>query len=628
MQADLPAGSGAMTGSATRKLCLPGGIKGRNIKQNAFSPGRPALWSESFTNNRNVSLLILFLLAMTVKIAIAYFATDPIHFQKYPYFAQRVAQGVDIGERILDLSPFYLYATVLFFKIFGPSWDVLALLQAFLGSLTCLIVCLVGARLFGPVTGIIAAVLLLLYGNVTLIELTLEPEAFVLFFNALAVWALLWAGDRHPDHPWLWRWLMAGILIGLSAITKANGLLILPGSMVWIWLSVRTRRDRLGAAAALLMGVALLIGPITLRNYIRFQDYVPITADGGKVFFHGNGPGATGLERADLPDQGFREEQQTEPDYAHALFRETARAEGMVPLKPSGCSTYWYYRTLEHMYTEPMAALLLMGKKFCFFWNTYEAHDLDTTYKNSLAIQGWPLLTMGTVSALGLLGMGLALGSWRRTFPLYWMVLIAFLSVLIFFAASRYRLPAVPFLSIFAALSLVKWFHLIRGKKIVKAALGLILLAGLLAVTTFPFREEIRRFDRWQRASRIHYSMGGRVLFQRGEYREAIGELEKVVSVYPNFAPAYNIIGKSYAVLGDLEDAKRSFEMVIKLTPTLDEGYLNMGLLLLLEGNTSRASAFLKMACELNPGNMKTRFHLEKIEDGPLFYLDNRQVIR
>lgn len=592
-------------------------MNGHNHKSNASPPGSPALWLESFTKNRHLFLLILFLLAMTVKIAFAFLATDPIHFQKYPYFAQRLAQGVDIGERLLDLSPFYLYATVLFFKIFGPSWDVLALLQVFLGSLTCLIVCLLGARLFGPATGIIAALLLMLYGNVTLIELTLEPEVFVLFFNTLAVWALLWAGDRHPHPLRSWRWLLAGILIGLSAITKANGLLILPGAMVWIWLFVRTRRDRLAAAAALLIGVALLIGPVTLRNYILFQDFVLITADGGKVFFHGNGPGATGLERADLPDQGFREEQQTEPDYAHTLFRETARAESKIALKPSGCSAYWYNRTLKQIYTEPMAALLLMGKKFCFFWNRYEAHDLDTTYKNSLTIQDWPLLTMGTLSALGLLGMVLPLGSWRRTFPLYWMVLIALLSVMLFFTASRYRLPAVPFLSLFAAHSLMKWFHLVREGKIVKAALGLILLSGLLAVTSFPFRDEIRRFDRWQRASRIHYSLGGKMLFQKGEYREAIGELEKVVSLYPDFAPAYNIMGKSQAILGDLDAAKRSFEMVIKLTPALDEGYLNMGLLLLLEGNTSRASAFLEKARDLNPGNVKTRFHLEKIADRP-----------
>lgn len=45
-------------------------------------------------------------------------------------------------------------------------------------------------------------------------------------------------------------------------------------------------------------------------------------------------------------------------------------------------------------------------------------------------------------------------------------------------------------------------------------------------------------------------------------------------------ALACNIIKKSYAILADVEQAKRCFEMVIKMTPTLDEGYLNMGLLL------------------------------------------------
>jgi tetratricopeptide (TPR) repeat protein len=552
--------------------------------------------------NRNASLIILFVLAMAIKIAIAYFATDPIHFQKYPYFAQRVAQGIDIGERMLDLSPFYLYATTLFFKIFGPDWEVLTLLQALLGSMTCLVVYLIGARLFGAATGFIAAVLLMLYGNVTLIELTLEPEAFVLFFDTLAILALLRVGDENPPLFRSWQWLPAGILIGLSAITKANGF------------SVRTWRNRCGATVALLLGAALIIAPITLRNYIQFQDFILITADGGKVFFHGNGPGATGMERADLPNQGFREERQMEPDFAHVLFRETARAESKIPLKPSKCSTYWYSRTLEHLYADPGAALSLLGKKFYFFWNDYEAHDLDTTYKNYLSLQVWPLLTMGMISALGLLGMGIALSGWRRAFPLYWVVFITLLSVLVFFAASRYRLPAVPFLCLFASIGLVKWFHFISEKEIAKSACILIILATLLVCTYLPFREEIQRFDRWQQASRIHYSLGGQVLFQKGQYREAIRELEKVISVDQHFAPAYNIMGKSYAILGDLEQAKRCFEIVIKMTPTLDEGYLNMGLLIELKGESLKALPYFEKALSLNPNNAKTKMHVQKFK--------------
>jgi 4-amino-4-deoxy-L-arabinose transferase-like glycosyltransferase len=578
---------------------------------------------ERSEGRREAFLLIILILSMALKIAIAYFATDPIIFDKYPYFAKRVAQGIDIGERMLDLSPFYLYANVLFLKIFGPNWEILTLLQALLGSMTCLVVYMIGVRLFGATTGFIAAVLLMLYGNVTLIELTLEPEAFVLFFNAMAIWALFWAGDEHPPPYWPWRWLPAGILIGLSAITKANGLLILPGALIWIWLSVKTMQERFKAAAVLLLAAALLIAPITLRNYIRFQDFVLITADGGKVFFHGNGPGANGMERADLPDQGFREERQTEPDYAHSLFRETARAKSKIPLKPSECSDYWYSRTFEHLYADPVATLHLLVKKFCLFWNDYEVHDLDTTYKSYLILQGWPLLTIGMISALGLLGMGFALVGWRRTFPLYWMVFITLLSVLVFFAASRYRLPAVPFLCLFASSGLVKWFHLLWEKEIAKAACIMIILAILLVFAYLPFREEIQRFDRWQQTSRIHYSLGGKVLFQQGQYREAIRELEKVISMDPLFAPAYNIMGKSYAIIGDLEQAKHCFEMVIKMAPTMDEGYLNMGLLLELQGNTPKAFTFLQRAHELNPSNVKTRSLLEKIGSHPLSGLEN-----
>jgi hypothetical protein len=91
-------------------------------------------------NNRNASLLFLILLAMAINIAIAYFAIDPIHFQKYPYFAQRADQAIEIGEWMIDIEPFISLRHCPFFEIFGPN----------------------------------------------LTELTLEPEAFVLFFNALA----------------------------------------------------------------------------------------------------------------------------------------------------------------------------------------------------------------------------------------------------------------------------------------------------------------------------------------------------------------------------------------------------------------------------------------------------------
>jgi 4-amino-4-deoxy-L-arabinose transferase-like glycosyltransferase len=107
------------------------------------------------------------------------------------HFAQRISEGFDIGERILDLSPLYLYINLFIYKIYGKNWEVLAVLQIFLGSLNCLLIYFIGEKILGRAVGLIAAFVLLLYGNLTVVELTLEPESCVLLFNSLLVLILI-----------------------------------------------------------------------------------------------------------------------------------------------------------------------------------------------------------------------------------------------------------------------------------------------------------------------------------------------------------------------------------------------------------------------------------------------------
>jgi tetratricopeptide (TPR) repeat protein len=560
---------------------------------------------------RNFLLLAVFISSLVLKIAVFYFATDPIIFNKYPFFAEKMSAGMPIGERILDLSPAYLYISVLFYKIFGSNWEALALFQILLGSLNGLVVYAIGQRTFGHAAGIMAAAMLMLYGNMTLIELTLEPETFVIFFNSLAVLALLEAGARCTPKFRSLPWLPAGLIIGLAAVTKANALLILPGAFIWILYTAGTWGNRLRAAAFVLLGAALLIAPVTARNYIQFNDFVLITADGGKVFFHGNGPGATGMERADLPDQGFIEEGQPEPDYAHALFRKVARAESSAYLKPAECSRFWVARTISHIQANLGDALLLEWKKFCLFWNHYEVHDLDSTYKNHFRIRGWPLIPFGMISALGILGMAVTLTRFRQAFLLYWMVFIYLLSVLVFFAASRYRIPAAPFLCLFASGFLVRLYCLWQQKNSAHLVRLALFIPVLLVWSYIPYHSKTKQFDRWQQASRIHYSLGGKTLFAKGQYRESISEFEKVISIDPGFSPAFNYLGKAHAILGDYDKALDCFRRVIQLSPAVDEGYLNMGLLLELRGEAYAAKSYFEKALTLNPNNTKAKFHLE-----------------
>ncbi len=404
--------------------------------------------------------------------------------------------------------------------------------------------------------------------------------------------------------------------MGLAAITKPNALLLLPVALVWVWQRHLSPSQSIKAILLLTVGAALLISPITMRNYVKFQDFILLTADGGKVFFHGNGPGSTGMERADLPDQGFAEERQSEPDYAHVLFRKAARALTGRPLKPSECARFWVGYTLDYMRAHPLSAFILEVKKFFYFWGNYEVHDIDSAYKNYRTLQTWPLLPFGIISALGIVGLGLALKKFRQAFLLYAMILIYLFSALVFFVASRYRLPAAPFLAIFAAYTVTCFYTQLRERRLRRLLTCAGLVAALLAGTHLLFRNEIETIDRWQRATRIHYSLRGNLFFKKGLYREAIQEFAKAVELEPGFAPAHNRLGMSYAALNDFDRAEKNFRKVIELSPGIDQGYLNLGLLYELKGKPSKALPLLEKAFLLNPANPKTKEHLQKLKAG------------
>ncbi len=64
-----------------------------------------SVYLQRFFKDKPFNLLIICLAALSFKLMIFFLVTEPIIFNKYPYFAQRITNGFDIGERILDLSP-------------------------------------------------------------------------------------------------------------------------------------------------------------------------------------------------------------------------------------------------------------------------------------------------------------------------------------------------------------------------------------------------------------------------------------------------------------------------------------------------------------------------------------------
>jgi len=89
------------------------------------------------------------------------------------------------------------------------------------------------------------------------------------------------------------RWLLAGLLIGLSALFRPN--LVIEGGVVAAVILIanqagRTRHLKSGAAVfACALGIAIAIGPWTIRNWVVLHRFVPISTNGGMVFYSSNG---------------------------------------------------------------------------------------------------------------------------------------------------------------------------------------------------------------------------------------------------------------------------------------------------------------------------------------------------
>jgi tetratricopeptide (TPR) repeat protein len=553
-------------------------------------------------------IIVVFLFALAIRVVFLAGGADPVMFGKYPYFAEKLVNGQDLGERVLDMSPGYLYFSAFFFRIAGNDWGLLRGLQSAAGAMVGVLILLSGSRRFNPGAGLMAALLYAGCGTIVIHEATLEPVILILLFNLLTIMALdTVGGDRvDPDRPDRWAIVGCGLLAGVSLVIKADFLLFLPAGLLWLAGPLQGRRPLNIFRPVLFVTAALaVVSPVTIRNYIKFNDFVLLTADAGKVFYHGNGKGATALNWTGLADEGFREEGAPEPDYAHVLFRRSAEAMTGRPLKPSQASRFWINQAMRDMLAEPAVAAKRLWEKLCFFFNDYELTYIATTYKELQFTRARPFVRFGWIAAFSLVGMILAADRFRRLWLIYAMVGVGLVSCLLFITQSRYRAPVLPYLCLFAGYALDRIGRWLMQKQIKPAALALTGVVVLAMGSFFAFKQSIAVIDRWQTATKIHYQLEGLPFFAAGKYVQALDAVDRCLALEPDFAPAHNLKGKVLAVLGRFDEARQAFRAAIRLSPSVPAGYENLGLLYLLQGDTAQALSWLKHAAEKGSYNPK-----------------------
>lgn len=421
------------------------------------------------------------------------------HFVKYLFFAKKLASGQEIGERLADLSPFYLHYLAFAFRHFNAPFFVLELFQLFLGAINCLLLFSLGKRLLGRTPAFIGAMLYAFYANGIVLESTFEPLVFFVFFTLVCLNLLARARDAQGAREFLILASLAGLFAGLSVVAKPNFILFLPLGLAWL-LSLRPDKGKVAALAFFLAGL-LIVLPVTLRNYRQMDDFILVTADYGKVFFHGNAEGADGFHSRNLIGDEDARVSMFDPDHEHELFRRRAREITGLHLKPSGAARFWMRRTMSGIASRPLEWLGLELKKLLLFFHNYEIHLIVAAHKESRAFRAWLPVTWGLISSLGLLGMILGIRRDKDLFLLYAPVGVFLFSCLVFLVSSRYRAPAGPYLCLFAGLAAASIADFFRARRFRSAIACLACLAFFLAVNFLGFPERTAGLEKEIRSS-------------------------------------------------------------------------------------------------------------------------------
>ena len=525
--------------------------------------------------DRRIVIALAVVLAIALALRVAYilgqrgdllFDYPVVDEEDYVAAARALAEGRAQAPMAWYQPPGLVYALGAVFWAFGPGLLVPRLLQALVSTAACGLAFVIARRLFSARVAFGAAAVCALHGVLVFEAYELLPPTWMLAADLVAVWALLFARERGTPHVALG----AGAALGVAAVF---GPTVLPFAAVAVWV---LRKPAL--VAAFVAGVALPIAPVAAGNWQRGHEVVLVSTNGGINFFIGN-------------SERYEETLAIRPgEHWAALVDEPARAGVADP----GAKSAWFYERGRAFWREhPARAFSLYLRKLYLFFDGPEIPrdtDLyamrgDSALLRVLVTRGPPWLPDGLLVPLALLG---AVACWRdrrQLLAAYGFVAAQALVAAAFFVTSRYRVPALPVLAMFACAGVERVASASRGQRAMAAA-GFVVLALALNVAT---RESSTSF-----AAELDFYRG--VASQRHQRQpgQAIGYFRRAAAEDPSDARPWFELGNSLDSIGRVDEAIEAWSRAGQADPWDARARRRMSVVLAKRGDLDGAIAALR----------------------------------
>jgi len=521
----------------------------------------------------------------------------------YSLWARDIAAGDLLGTRVFMKWPLYAYFLGGLSRISGDDLFFVYCVQIIMSACTCMLIYLLGKRLFSRAAGLASVGLYLWYAMPAFFDTLPLYTSLALFLNVLFCYVLTRSRDTLDGN----RVFAIGLLGGLCALSQGNSIFFcLPAALLVIFAGPNVTRRKVNLFAGFLAGFVLLIGVVTARNFAVSGDLVPMAGNMGINFYIGNNPDADGLFYSP-PDISANQE---------GMFRDAkaiARFETKRFLSPSQVSAYWFRKGMAFIRANPRTYALLLWKKFCLVFSLKEPlHDLEfpMVLHNIRALR-LLIPDLSLILPFGLLGMIMSVRRFKEIGVLYIGVASFSLSLLAFFVTTRYRILYVPFMSLFAGAGIVSIVESARKQMYrVCCAQYLLIITAFFALNFVPKESPARRIfvtvplvqeqvdkalaamkqgrieqalahaaeaRRLQPEHYIGSLMKGYVLYKSGNSARAEESLNMTVHEYPHCVYAHHYLAELYNGKEEFAKAERALRRALFLDDDYALSYYELG---------------------------------------------------
>ena len=250
-----------------------------------------------------LSMVLIFLLAFSLRLIYLNQMDQGIYFNVLKMegfdsfifwkWALEIIEQDFLGRGIYHQSPLYPYFLAAIFKLFGANFYIPRFIQIVLGSLTCVMAAVLGRRVGGAMSGLLAGILCAAYGPLILYDAAILREGLITFLNVLLILLMF----RCQDQQRFASGLLLGLVFGLAILAKESILILVPALIVWLYL-IRNAAGLKPVAfltLGLALGTILIFSLLVARNLKVGAPAFAISSRGPLEFISGNVPDSPGV---------------------------------------------------------------------------------------------------------------------------------------------------------------------------------------------------------------------------------------------------------------------------------------------------------------------------------------------